>query len=73
MKVGMKAGELTVISCEVNVGKSCVTERDAFEVFARNCPIGVFDITRKGEGYWSSHTQLMWDTWLYRSTLDGKL
>lgn len=35
----------------------------AFEAFATACPMGRFDVTRKGGGYWSSHTQLMWDAW----------
>ena len=46
-------------------------ERAAFEAFALNCPMGRFDITRKGEGYWSSHTHLMWDAWQARAALSA--
>ncbi len=47
-------------------------EREAFEAFAQNCPMGKYSIerdTRPGQegGYWSSHTQLMWDTWQARA------
>ena len=42
-------------------------EREAFEAFAQNCPMGRYNVTRKGEGYDSSHTQIMWDTWQARA------
>ena len=38
-------------------------DREAFEAFAQNCPMGKYNITRRGDGYDSSHTQLMWETW----------
>lgn len=40
-----------------------VGEREAFEQFAQNCPMGKYNVTRRGEGYDSSHTQIMWDAW----------
>jgi hypothetical protein len=42
-------------------------EREAFEAFAQNCPMGRYSVDRKGDGYWSSHTQIMWDTWQARA------
>lgn len=42
-------------------------EREAFEAFAQNCPMGKYSITRRGDGYDSSHTQLMWDAWQARA------
>jgi hypothetical protein len=49
-------------------------ERAAFEAFAQNCPMGRYSIDRdkrpgKSDGYWSSHTQLMWDAWNARAAL----
>ena len=43
-------------------------KRAAFERFARACPMGQYSVdrdTRPGgqDGYWSSHTQVMWDAW----------
>ena len=43
-------------------------ERAAFEQFAQHCPMGRYSVdrdTRPGreDGYWSSHTQIMWDAW----------
>jgi len=38
-------------------------ERELFEQFAQNCPMGKYNVTRRGEGYDSSHTQIMWDAW----------
>lgn len=51
-------------------------EREAFEKFAQNCPMDSFSVTRKSDGYWSSHTQIMWDTWRaaiaqHRAAQDG--
>ena len=43
------------------------SEREAFEAFAQNCPMGKYSITRRGDGYDSSHTQLMWDAWQARA------
>ena len=40
-----------------------VGEREEFEQFAQNCPMGKYNVTRRGEGYDSSHTQIMWDAW----------
>jgi hypothetical protein len=45
------------------------SEREAFEAFAQNCPMGKYSIARRGDGYDSSHTQLMWDAWQARATL----
>lgn len=45
------------------------SEREAFEAFAQNCPMGKYSITRRGDGYDSSHTQLMWDAWQARTIL----
>ena len=44
-------------------------EHEAFEAFAQNCPMGKYSTTRRGDGYDSSHTQLMWDTWQARAIL----
>lgn len=44
-------------------------EREAFEAFAQNCPMGKYSITRRGDGYDSSHTQLMWGAWQARAIL----
>ena len=43
-------------------------KRAAFERFAQACPMGRYSVdrdTRPGrqDGYWSSHTQIMWDAW----------
>lgn len=35
--------------------QSASQEREAFEAFAQNCPMGRYDVQRKGDGYWSSH------------------
>jgi hypothetical protein len=43
------------------------SEREAFEAFAQNCPMGKYSIARRGDGYDSSHTQLMWDAWQARA------
>jgi hypothetical protein len=43
-------------------------ERRAFEAFATNCPMGQYDVSRRGNSYWSSHTEIMWDTWKERAT-----
>lgn len=45
------------------------SEREAFEAFAQNCPMGKYSIGRRGYGYDSSHTQLMWDAWQARAIL----
>lgn len=45
------------------------SEREAFEAFAQNCPMGKYSIARRGDGYDSSHTQLMWDAWQARAIL----
>ena len=34
--------------------------REMFEHFCANNPMGIYSVERKGDGYWSSHTQLMW-------------
>lgn len=47
------------------------SEREAFEAFAQNCPMGKYSITRRGDGYDSSHTQLMWDAWQARAQVQG--
>lgn len=47
------------------------SEREAFEAFAQNCPMGKYSIARRGDGYDSSHTQLMWDTWQARAALQS--
>ena len=47
-------------------------EREAFEAFAKNCPMGKYSITRRGDGYDSSHTQLMWDAWQARAQVQGE-
>lgn len=47
-------------------------EREAFEAFAQNCPMGKYSITRRGDGYDSSHTQLMWDAWQARAQVQGE-
>ena len=44
-------------------------EREAFEAFAQNCPMGKYSSVRRGDGYDSSHTQLMWDAWQARAIL----
>lgn len=44
-------------------------EREAFEAFAQDCPFGRYNVSRRGTGYDSSHTQLMWDTWQARAIL----
>lgn len=48
------------------------SEREAFEAFAQNCPMGKYSIARRGEGYDSSHTQLMWDAWQARAQVQGE-
>lgn len=48
-----------------------VGEREAFEQFAQNCPMGKYNVTRRGEGYDSSHTQIMWDAWQARAALSA--
>lgn len=40
--------------------------RDEFEEFAQNCPMGRYSVVRRGDGYDSSHTQIMWDAWKAR-------
>lgn len=47
-------------------------EREAFEAFAQNCPMGKYSITRRGDDYDSSHTQLMWDAWQARAQVQGE-
>lgn len=47
------------------------SEREAFEAFAQNCPMGKYSIARRGDGYDSSHTQLMWDAWQARAALQS--
>ena len=43
-------------------------EREAFETYVRYTPLGSYSTDRRGDGkYWSSHTQLMWDTWKARA------
>ena len=37
--------------------------RAAFEEFAQSNEFGAYRIDRKGDGYDSSHTQLMWMSW----------
>ena len=49
------------------------SEREAFEAFAQNCPMGKYSIARRGDGYDSSHTQLMWDAWQARAQVQGEL
>jgi hypothetical protein len=44
-------------------------EREAFERFARAAPLGSYSVDRKDRGYWSSHTQLMWDAWQARAAI----
>lgn len=44
-------------------------ERANFEKFVLNCPSGSFNISRKCEGYWSSQTQNMWETWSARAAI----
>lgn len=46
-------------------------EREAFEQFAQNCPMGKYNVARRGEGYDSSHTQIMWDAWQARAALSA--
>lgn len=48
-----------------------VGEREAFEQFAQNCPMGKYNVTRRGEGYDSSHTQIMWDAWQARAAMSA--
>ena len=48
------------------------SEREAFEAFAQNCPMGQYSIARRGDGYDSSHTQLMWDAWQARAQVQGE-
>lgn len=48
-----------------------VDERAKFEAFAQNCPMGSYRITRRGDLYDSSHTQIMWDTWQARAALQS--
>ena len=48
------------------------SEREAFEAFAQNCPMGKYSIARRGDGYDSSHTQLMWDAWQARAQVQGE-
>jgi len=48
-----------------------VGERDRFEQFAQNCPMGKYNVARRGEGYDSSHTQIMWDAWQARAALNA--
>lgn len=48
-----------------------VGEREAFEQFAQNCPMGKYNVTRRGEGYDSSHTQIMWAAWQARAALSA--
>lgn len=48
------------------------SEREAFEAFAQNCPMGKYSIARRGYGYDSSHTQLMWDVWQARAQVQGE-
>ena len=48
------------------------SEREAFEAFAQNCPTGKYSIARRGDGYDSSHTQLMWDAWQARAQVQGE-
>jgi hypothetical protein len=43
-------------------------ERQAFEAYALHTPLGSYSTDRRGDGeYWSSHTQLMWETWQARA------
>lgn len=37
--------------------------RAGFEAFATSNEFGTFCIQRRGEGYWSSHTHIMWMSW----------
>ena len=46
-----------------------VDDRERFEQFAQNCPMGKYNVARRGEGYDSSHTQIMWDAWQARAAL----
>ena len=48
-----------------------VDERERFEQFAQNCPMGKYNVARRGEGYDSSHTQIMWDAWQARAALSA--
>jgi len=48
------------------------SEREAFEAFAQNCPMGKYSIARRGDGYDSSHTQLMWDAWQASAQVQGE-
>lgn len=48
------------------------SEREAFEAFAQNCPMGKYSIARRGDGYDSSHMQLMWDAWQARTQVQGE-
>ena len=47
-------------------------EREAFERFVQNCPMGRYSINRRDEGYDSSHTQIMWDAWKARAALAAR-
>lgn len=72
---GVHADSESLASACASVAKPAVAaeagqgEREAFEAFAQNCPMGRYSVDRKGEGYWSSHTQIMWDTWQARAAL----
>ena len=48
-----------------------VDDRERFEQFAQNCPMGKYNVARRGEGYDSSHTQIMWDAWQARAALSA--
>jgi len=47
-------------------------EREAFELFAQNCPMGKYSIVRRDGGYDSSHTQIMWDAWQARAAIAAR-
>src|SRR6187399_1035563 len=61
------------MNATTNAAELPESERSAFEAFAIDCPMGRFEITRKSDGYWSSHTQIMWDTWQARAVLSAPL
>lgn len=66
---------LVVAECDMalTAAQPAQNEREAFEAFAQACPMGRYSVARRGEGYDSSHTQIMWDAWQARASLPAML
>ena len=68
---GLTQAETDASASVSGLAAAPVDERERFEQFAQNCPMGKYNVARRGEGYDSSHTQIMWDAWQARAALSA--